>query len=213
MKPIKTKEMFARDLKISNGNVLMMIVFTLVNIVLILVNADISFPFSAAVPMYLVLLFSELCGMRSDEFYEANYGSDWQTIEFFESGLFWAVVAIALIMVAIYFVLWYFSKKKKAFTIVLTVLYAIDTLGLLGFCTLVYAFDFYAIIDFAFHAWVFYYLILALKAWDGMEYAPSEGELAAQVKTDGALPTVDGTPLEESVEVSSETVSEDGAQT
>jgi len=209
VKPIKTKEMFARDLKISNSNVLAMIAFTLINIILIIVNADISFPFSAAVPMYLVLMFSELCGMRSEEFYEMNYGPNWEQSEFIDSGVFWAVVVIALIMIAVYFALWYFSKKKKVFSILLTVLYAIDTLGLLGFCTLIYAFDGYALIDFAFHAWVFYYLILALKAWDGMGYAPSEAQLAAQATVPDTVPTFDDTLFDATVEVSSETVSDE----
>lgn len=180
MKPVKTKELFARDLKISSTNILAMAALTLVNIVMIIVNANTSFPFSAAVPMYLVLLFSELCGMRSPEFYEQNYGADWESLDFMSSGLFWGIVAVAVLMVAVYFALWFFSRKKKVFSIILMVLYAIDTLGLLGFCTVVYAFDFYAIIDLAFHAWVFYYLILAIKAWDGLQYAPSEAELAAQ---------------------------------
>ncbi len=208
MKPIKTKEMFARDLKISNSNILAMIAFTLINIVLIIVNADMSFPFSAAVPMYLVLLFAELCGMRSAEFYELNYGANWEQYEFIGSGVFWTVVVMALVMVAVYFVLWHFSKKKKVFSIILMVLYAIDTLGLLVFCTAVYAFDFYTIIDFAFHAWVFYYLILALKAWDGMGYAPSEAELATQVMTSDGAPTFDeglfNSVTEESVQQTSE---------
>lgn len=209
VKPIKTKEMFARDLKISNSNVLAMIAFTLFNIILIIANADISFPFSAAVPMYLVLMFSELCGMRSEEFYEMNYGSDWKQLEFIDSGVFWVVVAIAVIMVAVYFALWYFSKKKKVFSIILMVLYAIDTLGLLGFCTVVYAFNGSALIDFVFHAWVFYYLILSLKAWDGMGYAPSEAELAAQAGAPDTLPTFDDTLFDTTAEEPVETVSDE----
>ena len=208
MKPIKTKEMFARDLKISNVNLLMMILCSLVNIVMIIANADTSFPFSASVPMYLTMLFSELCGMRSDEFYELNYGADWKSYEFMSSGVFWGVVAFSVIIVGVYALLWYFSKKKKVFTTILTVLYAIDSFALLGFNTVVYAFNGSAIIEFAFHAWVFYYLILALKAWDGIAYAPSEAELAAQTAPVQPAPAFDEAAFEVAQE-ESVTVNED----
>lgn len=204
-KPVKTKEMFARDLKISSMNILLMIALTLVNIIMIIANANTTFFFSAAVPMYLVLLFSELCGMRPAEFYEEFY-PDWQASDFLPSGLFWGVVAVAVVLVAVYFALWFFSRKKKVFSIILMVVFALDTIGLLGF-SLLYGFGMTTLIDIAFHAWVFYYLILALKAWDGMEYAPSEAELAAQYAP--IVPEVTPDTAEDTAEETAVVVEED----
>ncbi|MBQ7365345.1 MAG: hypothetical protein IJW46_07085 [Clostridia bacterium] len=187
-KQVKTKELYARDLKISSMNILAMAALTLVNIVLVITNSDSSFPFSASIPLYLVLIFSEMCGMRPDAFYEEFYGPDWKDAEFFDPGLFWGVVVVAVLLTAIYFVLWYFAKKKKVFSIVLTVFYAIDTVALLIFNTTIYAFSAMVLIELLFHAWVFYYLILALKAWDGMAAAPSEADLAAQYQTPYGMP-------------------------
>ena len=194
IKPVKTKEVFARELKTSNMNVLAVAILSLVNILMILIQADTYFPFSAAVPVYLVMFFGELCGMRSEEFYEANYGADWKSLEFLSEGLFWAIVAIAVVVAAVYFVLWYLSKKKKVFSTVLMVLYAIDTVALLFFNVAIYEFTFMAIIELVFHAWVFYYLILALKAWDGIEVAPTQKELEAQLRAAYGIPA---TPVDE----------------
>ena len=199
VKPIKTKEMFARDLKISSTNILLMVALTLVNIIMIVANTNSTFFFSAAVPKYLVLLFHELCGKYSPEFYEEFYGANWEEFPFLPDGAYWAVVVAAIVIVAAYVLLWYLAKKKKVFTTILMVVFAIDTLGLLVFNTMVYAFDFSAIVDLAFHAWVFYYLVLALKAWDGMEYAPSEAELAAQYMP--VMPEVTPDTVEDTAEV------------
>ena len=180
MKPIKTKEAFARELKTSNMNILAVVVLSLVNVLMVLLDSSTYFPFCASVPVYLTMIFSELCGMRSEEFYEAAYGPEWTSAEFLPSGLFWGVVVFAAIIIGVYFLLWYLSKKKKGAVTVLMVLYALDTIALLFFNVAVYEFQFMSIIELVFHAWVFYYLILALKALDGIEIAPTMAELNGQ---------------------------------
>lgn len=194
MKPVKTKEVFARELKTSNMNVLAVALFSLANVLMILIHADTYLLFSAAVPVYLMMFFGELCGMRSEEFYELNYGADWKSLEFWPESIYWAVLAIALVVVAVYFVLWYLSKKKKVFSTVLMVVYAIDTIALLFFNVAIYTFTFTAILELVVHAWVFYYLILALKAWDGIEVAPTQKELEAQLRAAYGVPA---TPVDE----------------
>ena len=53
--------------KISRGNLMIAVVFTLVNIILALVGGDIYFLFSASIPYYLVVYGMVLCGKMPAE--------------------------------------------------------------------------------------------------------------------------------------------------
>jgi hypothetical protein len=137
-------------------NLLVMAGLTLVNLVLILIEADITFTFSAFMPQVLLAV-----------------GSVMQQ----ETGitLFMVVGAtVAVLSVGIYFLCWILSKKRAGWMIAAMVLFILDSLSMplmLG------GFDASVVIDIVFHAWVLYYLITGVHAASKLRELPSREEL------------------------------------
>ena len=133
-------------------NLLLMLVFTVVNVVMVLVDANSYFLFTATFPWLMTITgagfaaegFPVLCGF---------------------------CVALAGIAVVLYLLCWLLSKKHPAWLIVATVLFSLDTVMLLFFLSA----D--MIIDVAFHAWVLYYLIAGIVAANKLKKQPAATEM------------------------------------
>ncbi len=159
-----------RDLNISTMNILLMIAFTLINVILLVCKQTTTFLFSASFPTYLVAGAADLCGWFGDEYYATAYPDG--APEFLNISFFYVMIAVAAVIIALYVALWFLSRKKKVGAILLVVLYAIDT---------VFALITVDIPALIFHAWVMYYLIIGIKAFDGIRYAPTAEEVNAQI--------------------------------
>ena len=184
-KPNKSKEMYQRDLNMSRMNLLLSAIFTVVNIGMILMSIDTSFFFSAALPYSFTRYFAILCGQFDDVYYEAalkeTYGADWKNqFEFLDPSLFWATLAVSLVIVVGLFVLWYFSKKHKVCSVITLAFYAVDTIFLVAFSFIFGANSIDLILQLLFHAWIIYYAVLSVKAWKGIATAPTAAEMAAR---------------------------------
>ncbi len=186
---IKTKEMLLRDLKVSKINLLLAAIIAVVNVILIVTSADLFFFFSLSIPVYVMMLFTELCGMYPAEWYLTNYGEDWEAyVPAVDPSMYAVAIVIAVIFVAAFALLAFFINKKAIWAKVTLGLLIFDTVALLFFNVFVYAFSASALLELAFHAWMIYYAVLAIKAWKNLEVAPSQAELAAQATLYGGNP-------------------------
>ena len=68
-KPIKTKEIYQRELVTSRMNLLLSVIFTVVNLVMVLFDDSTGFLFSAAIPHYTSFFFAFNCGILSESYY------------------------------------------------------------------------------------------------------------------------------------------------
>ncbi|MBQ9805264.1 MAG: hypothetical protein IJW49_01975 [Clostridia bacterium] len=144
----------------ARANLLLVLVFTVINIVLAVAEANLYFLFSATVPYYITIIG--------------------QLIAFFpEFGMLGTpalvtAIAIAAVLLLPYLLCWIFSKKSSGWMIGALVCFSLDTLILLLFALI--AFDTSMIADLLFHAWVIYYLILGIKSGNDLKKLPVESE-------------------------------------
>ncbi len=185
---ISERALLENKYNVSRHNLLLVVVFSVINLIMTLLDSGVYFLFSAFLPLLSVTFGMELCGKYSPEFYEEYYGG-YEELEFIGDGFFYATIAIAVIMIALYLVCWFMSKNQKSgWMIVSLVLFAIDTAVMLLWNGL--SVD--MIIDIIFHALIIYYLIVGistsakLKKLPPEEQQPIEGEFAPAAETDGA---------------------------
>lgn len=153
--------------KISRGNLMIAVVFTLVNIILALVGGDIYFLFSASIPYYLVVYGMVLCGKMPAEFYEGDIND----YIFLNDSFLIVMTVLSIVIVTLYALCWLFSSKQRSgWLIAALVLFAVDTIGMF----LIYGFDVTMIIDILFHAWVIYYLVIGISACKKLKNLPEE---------------------------------------
>ena len=139
--------------KSARGNLLLVALFSAINLLLIASDANFYMLFSASVPLYIFAVFREL-------------------------GLASIGLAAALVGVGIYFLFWVLSKRNRVFMLVAMILFALDTLLLLGI-SFYGNFEFSSLLDIAVHAWVLFYLITGTAAWAKLKNVTPEEEAAA----------------------------------
>lgn len=182
---------------IARTNLLMLFIFSVVNILLIFTNWGFYMLWSASVPYLLVSLMWDLCGHLPAEAY-----ADLVDIEFLPNGLLYAAIVIAAVILLFYLMAFLFSKNGRyGWMIAALVLFSIDCLALIfGLISGFFAGN--VIFDLLFHAWMMYYLISAVVNGSKMKRLPS-----AAVEYEAAY-----TPVEVPTEVPTELPSEDPAQ-
>ncbi len=141
------------------NNLLLMLGLTLVNIVLYIVGAALTFPFSAFLPQMSVAVGLEL-------YYEL-------ALAVFPVG----GAVIAALLLGFYGLCYFLSARRPGWLIAALVLFALDTVVLLVFA--IPELDLSAGIDIAFHGWVLYYLIRAVSAISKLKALPEEPEADA----------------------------------
>lgn len=150
----------------SIANLLLVVIFTVINIVLLVLNANSYFLFSAFIPYFAVDYGMFFCGMYPEDFY-----ADMTDFELLDSSFLYFTIAVAVVILLFYLVSWYFAKKKKLWALICAlVLFTVDTLAmfaLTGFST-----D--SIIDIIFHIWVIVYLIIAINTFNKIKKSPAE---------------------------------------
>ena len=148
--PLPLREAAQQKYNSARSNLLLMLGFTLVNIVLLVIKSNTMFLFSATVPYYALAIGLE------------------------EKLLLGPAIIIAVISVAVYFLCWLLSKKQSGWMVAALVLFLIDTV-----CTAVLflaAGEVSGITDILIHVWVLYYLIIGVKYGAILKNLP-EGEV------------------------------------
>jgi hypothetical protein len=152
-----------RRINLARSNLIAMTLLTVVNIAAYFFGGDFGFPFSAFFP-YAAVIFGDIFAT-----------------ELADPMIFYWGVALASIVLILYIVGYFLSKKRHGWLIAVTVLYVLDLI----FMTYIYFpdFDFSALLDYAFHFWVLYYLVLGVIAARKIKNLPEEPALDV-IKTD-----------------------------
>ena len=167
----------------ARANLLAVILFTLVNIVLVLTNSNRYFLFSAFIPYIIAGVGMEICGKLPAEYY-AEYGS---MEPFFDNTVFAVMIGIAALFIVIYLLCWLLSKKYKvAWLVVAMVLFALDTVSML----LLSGDLSDSVIDIVFHVWVIYYLISGISAYKKLKDLPEEEEQVMDAAEAAEVPEI-----------------------
>lgn len=143
----------------ARSNLLLMTAFSVVNIVLLILNTGVSFLFSATAPSVLVgvgLIFKEEPTLNA---------------------LGGVCFALGFVIIGIYGLFYWLSKKYKVFMLVSLIFFAIDTLLLLWVLSL--GFEASVLIDIAFHVWVLLSLGRGVWAWTHLMDLPDVPPAAA----------------------------------
>jgi len=158
--------------KKSVNNLLLVVIFSTVNIVMALLDASFYFPFSATFPMALLGVGAAMA---------AGSGA----------GLFYIIgIMAALFAVAVYLICYIFSRRHRGWIIAALVLFSLDTVFMLWL--LAFSFEPSMLIDVAFHAWVLICLVNALRARIEFDKLPAA---APETATDNeSYPVPEQTP-------------------
>ena len=151
----KSNQIKRNQYAVARGNLLLIVIFTLVNVVLCLLGTDMYFLFSAIVPYFIALVGAEWCGLYPQEYY-AEMGIT--EADLWPTGFIAVFAAISIVIIALYFVCWLLSKKHVAFMIAALVLFVIDSIAM--FVLFVPGVD--MIVDYIFHAWVLISLTIGI---------------------------------------------------
>lgn len=156
--PMTEAQNLQRKIVTARSTLLLVIIFSVVNIVLTIADSGSYFLFSASVPLYLViipmLLTGNLYPEMTDEILQ-SYG----LTEPLPDTVLYVCIAIAAIIIALYALFYFLSKKNPNWLYGALVFIVIDTLFLLSI------FDPTTdILDIVFHVWIIVELVLAVIA-------------------------------------------------
>ena len=135
-------------------NLILVVAFSLFNLIALATNSGYYFLFSLSIPYLLTDIGMFFTGMYPDEFYTGEY----EGMLFADKSLFWGMLIVSILILGIYTLLFFLSKKNDKMLKVALVLFCVDTAVML----LNYGFS--AIVDLAFHVWVIVILAMGVKA-------------------------------------------------
>ena len=122
------KEILASRYFSARHSIFAILLFTAINLFLLVVNADTYFLFSAYVPYMLVGMSMFLCGMFPQEYYIENAPG----MEFLNTSFFVVCLIVAVIILLMYLVSWLMTKKPRVgWMIFALVIFVIDTIAML----------------------------------------------------------------------------------
>ncbi len=150
-------------------NLYLIVIFSVINLILVLIGSNTYFLFSATIPYYITAMAMALCGKLPDEYYDPMY-----EYEFYDDSFLTVAVAIAIVLIISYLLCAIFSRKHRVgWIIAATVLFALDTIAMF----LAYGIALDMLLDYLFHAWVLYYLIAGMVAHYKLKSLPEEIEV------------------------------------
>lgn len=146
------------------SNLLLVIGFSVINIVLLITNGNSYFLFSAFIPYFAVDYGMYFCGLYPEEYY-----ADVPDMEFADKSFLVLTVAVAAVILLIYLLCWYLGKKKKIGAVIFALIFfLIDTVAMFALSGV--SSD--SIFDILVHIWVIYYLIMAIVTYNRMKKTP-----------------------------------------
>ncbi len=151
-----SREYLEYKVKTARNSLLIVIVFTVVNIILLLTEANRYFLFSAAVPYFFTAF-----GMGMD------IGMGVEGIGTFTI----TALVLAAIILGLYLLCWLLAKKRPGWYIAAAVLFALDTVAMV-LLNMEYLTE--SIMDIVFHAWVLIELFQAASANKKLKHMPLE---------------------------------------
>ena len=170
----------------SRNNLLLVVIFTLVNMVMLIVGSSSYFLFSASIPYYLTLFGMLYTGRMPEEI----YSSDWEGFQFYDTSYLAIMLAISVVLVAVYVLCWIMGKKHGfGWLIFALISFIIDTI----FMFVIVDVSADMILDVVFHAWVIISLGSGIAAALKLNKMPPEENEPAEYQ--GGIPEMPA-PLE-----------------
>lgn len=175
---LSPRQLYEQKYRVSRMNLLLVLVFTAINLILLVTNADSYFLFSAFLPYYFAGIGMLLCGRFPPEFYEGA-----EDIVFLDTSVFAFLLAVAILFTLMYLVAFLLSNKGRVgWLIFALVFFGVDTLGMF----VLNGISLESILDLAFHAWIIYELSVGIHAHYQLKKLPPEEE----------VPAFEGAPIE-----------------
>jgi hypothetical protein len=151
----------------SRHNILLVLIFTTINLILLVANSNTYFVFSAYIPYAIVSLGMFLCGRYPEDYY-----TDIAEFDYLPTSLLVITLVAAVVICILYLLCWLFSDKKRVgWMITALVLFATDTLMML-----LDGIGLDSIIDIIFHGWVIVSLSMGTAAYFKLKKLPTEEE-------------------------------------
>ncbi len=151
--PINPREALEMRFNRSRRDILLLIAFTAINVVLVMIEADITFLFSASFPIFSVA-FGQGMSAESGSSFFMIFG-----------------IVMALLSIGAFGLCYLLSKKLKVFMLVALVLIILDSL-FLGWLFLQIEMDLSLILDGLFHVWMIWSFAAGTKAWSNLKKLP-----------------------------------------
>ena len=148
--------------------------FTGINAILMLLNSSFEFLFSAALPYHLLYFARFVTGTMPDVAYEGNAKPA------LPMWLLYAAIAITVVCVAIYVLLWAFSKRRPVVLLIGTVVFLLDGLTFPLLYPAVFTFSTGTILDIVLHVVALAFLIWGVVASFKLKKLPPEEEQPVQ---------------------------------
>lgn len=182
------RNLFEQRYKSSRVSLLLLIIFTAVNIVLLVTQSNRYFLFSATIPYFVVDMGMYFTGMYPPEYYPG-------APETMDISVFIFAVSVAVLMILLYFLCWLLSKNHKTgWLITALVFFAADTLAMLW----LYGITPDMLMDVLFHVWVIVDLSMGIRACIAFKNAPEQpAGSAEEAPAEGGEAREDSTPLRE----------------
>ena len=129
--------------QVANGrySLLLIVILTVVNLIMTILDTNTYFLFSASVPYYLVFV-----GMGIENGF---VDGAWNV----KGTLTYTGLVIALVIVAVYLLCWLLSKKRAGWLTVALVLFIVDTVALVVITFALYDSPMGKLVDFLLHIW------------------------------------------------------------
>ena len=151
----------------SRHNILLIVLFSLINIILLVADGSTYFLFSAYVPY----LFADLGMLFTGSYPSEVYTGDLAGMEFLPKSFFVVMLVIVMIILVLYLLCWIFSKKQRVgWMITALVFFVIDTAAML----LMIRITADVIVDIVFHGWVIISLAMGTAAHFKLKKLPAE---------------------------------------
>lgn len=174
-KPATQRELLESKYNGSISNLLLIIAFSVINVVLLVANSNTYFLFSAFIPYFLADYGMYFCGMYPEEYYY-----DVPDMEFSDKSLLAVTLVIAAVILLVYLLCWFMAKKKKiGWLIFALVFFVIDTAAML----VIAGISSDLIIDIVFHAWVIFSLANGIVNYNKLKKLPEEPEAPEDPET------------------------------
>jgi hypothetical protein len=174
--PLSPRTVLENQYRTARMNLLIAILFTLINIVILFTNGGSYFLFSISIPYILAIVGADLCGMMPPEYYE---GAEY--VEFLDPSFLVVMLVLAAVILALYVLCFFMSKKHKSGWFVFAlVMFCIDTAAMVALMGIGNS-----VVDLIFHIFVIVYLVMGirvpnkLKALDEQEAAAEAAAAAA----------------------------------
>ncbi len=169
----------------SRTNILLVVVFTAINIVLLMLNADTYFLFSAYIPYFIAGSGLYFTGKFPADYYDGDISQ----YQFYEEHFLYFAVAVATVFVILYLLSWIFSKKHVGWMMFALAFFSFDTIAM--FSNGVSA-D--SVANIIFHIWVIVSLSVGIYSYSKLRRMPAsqicEGESLENCTFGGSEPIV-----------------------